>query len=98
MIKFESGLKLKPGEEAAIIDLFKNPKKVFTTGVTVGGVKYKGSKGDKSFIIGKKGATGVIIARTNMFMIISTYNKKMQPDKAVKLVEGITNMLKQTGF
>ena len=99
MIWLESGLKLKPGEATAIINLFENPKKVFTTGVTVGGVKYKGSKGDKSSIIGKKGATGVIIARTNTFIILSTYDKKMKTDdEAAKSVETVAEVFSLPGM
>jgi len=98
-ILLESGLKLKSGESAAIINLFKNPKKVLTTGVTVGGVKYKGSKGDKSSIIGKKGATGVIIARTNTFIILSTYDKKMKTDdEAAKSVETLAEVFSLPGM
>ena len=99
IVWLESGLKLKPSEATAIINLFKNPKKVFASGVTVGGVKYKGSKGDKSSIIGKKGATGVAIVKANTFIILSTYDKKMNTDdEAAKSVKMTADLFSATGF
>ena len=43
------GWALKAGEGAALAALFKNPANVFASGVTVGGVKYMGIKGDERY-------------------------------------------------
>ena len=95
MIWLESGLQLKPGEAAAIIDLFKNPKKVFASGVTVSGVKYQGSLGDQSSIIGKKGATGAVIAKRDTFIIISTYTEKVKPDEVTDAIKMLADDIQE---
>lgn len=44
------GVTLKAGEGAALAAQFKNPATVFASGVTIGGVKYMGIKGDEKYV------------------------------------------------
>jgi len=91
-------LSLKAGEGSAIVNLFRNPSNVFASGITVGGVKYLGIKGDEQSIYGKKGATGVIIAKTNQLIIISIYNERQQPGNAALVVEKLADYFRDNGY
>jgi len=93
-----SGFDLMAGEGAAIAALFKNPSEVFVKGVTINGVKYMGIKGDESSIYGKKGATGVAIAKTGQVILLGYYDEKVQPGNAVLVVETLGDYLKVHGY
>eukprot|EP01133_Synstelium_polycarpum_P016990 gene16990-20219_t len=54
-----AGFSMKAGEGSALINLFKNPANCFASGITVGGVKYMGIKGDPLSVYGKNGPTGL---------------------------------------
>lgn len=62
-------------ERDGVVALFRSPDDVFATGVTVGGVKYMGVKADDRSIYGKKGATGVALARTGETIVIGYYDE-----------------------
>ncbi len=91
-------LSLKAGEGAAIAKLFKSPANVFASGVTVGGIKYMGIKGDERSIYAKKGATGVILVKTSQTIIISVYDEKVQPGNAANVVEKLADYLLENGY
>ncbi|MCX4661556.1 profilin [Streptomyces uncialis] len=88
---------LKPGEGAAIVALFRKPADVFAKGVTVSGVKYMGIKGDSRSVYGKKGATGVVLVKTNQSILIGRYNETQQPGDAALVVEQLADRLIEQG-
>eukprot|EP01132_Coremiostelium_polycephalum_P001950 gene1950-2386_t len=89
---------LKSNEGSTIKNLFSNPAEVFATGVTVGGIKYMGIKGDNRSIYGKKGATGVILVKTNQTIIVGFYNEKQQPGNASNVTEKLADYLIDNGY
>ncbi|KOX00260.1 MULTISPECIES: profilin [unclassified Streptomyces] len=93
-----NGFGLTADEGAAIVALFKNPADVFTMGVTVAGVKYTGIKADDRSIYGKKGATGVALAKTAQTIVIGYYNEKGQPGNAAMTVEKFADYLTQNQY
>jgi len=85
-------------EGAGLVQLYKNPANVFASGVTVGGVKYMGIKGDERSIYGKKGATGIAIAKSGQAIVIGYYNEKQQPGNAAIEVEKVADYLIENGY
>ncbi|EFA83938.1 profilin I [Heterostelium album PN500] len=84
---------LKPGEGPALVALFKSPADVFSKGITIGGVKYMGIKGDPRSIYGKKGATGIVCVKTNQSIVVGYYNEMQQPGNAANVVEKLGDYL-----
>lgn len=93
-----SGFPFQGSEGAGIVALYKNPADVFAKGVTVGGVKYMGIKADDRSIYGKKGATGVALAKTSQCILIGYYNEKQQPGNAALAVEKLADYLIDNGY
>jgi len=93
-----AGWGLKAGEGQAIAGLYKNPSNVFAAGVTVAGAKYLGIKGDERSIYGKKGATGVIMVKTNQAILVAVYNEQQQPGNAANVVEKLADYLLESGY
>jgi profilin len=48
---------------------------------------------DDRSIYGKKGATGVVIVKTQLAILIGVYNEKMQPGNAASTVEKLADYL-----
>ncbi|KAK5988420.1 Profilin-P [Cladobotryum mycophilum] len=84
---------LKGGEGAGFINLFKSPADVFAKGVVVNGVKYMGIKGDSRSIYAKKGATGVVLVKTETTILVAYYNETQQPGNAASTVEKLADYL-----
>lgn len=93
----DSGDFLKDLEGKNVVALFRSPNDVFATGVTVGGVKYIGVKADDRSIHGKKGATGVALARTGETIVIGYYDEQQQPGNAALIVEQLATHLVESG-
>lgn len=92
-----SGWSLKPGEGAGIVALYRSPADAFAKGVTVGGNKYMAIKADSRSIYGKKGATGVVLVKTNQAILIGYYNDRQQPSNAAFQVEKLADFLIDNG-
>jgi len=93
-----AGFALKAGEGLAIVNLYKNPANVFAAGVTVNSVKYLGIKGDERSIYGKKGATGLILVKTQQCILVSVYSEQQQPGNAATVVEKLGDYLIDNGY
>ncbi len=86
-----SGFSLKPGEGAAIVNLFKSPANVFASGVTVNGTQDLGIKGDDRSIYGRKGATGTVLVKTSQTILIGVYNDTVQ--SAMRRMSGRNSLI-----
>jgi profilin len=92
------GLGLKAGEGAKLANTFKNPADVFASGITVGGVKYMGIKGDDRSIYGKKGAGGIVTVKTGQAIVVGVYDEKFQPGPAANTAEKLADYLIENGY
>ncbi|KAG5634794.1 hypothetical protein H0H81_000762, partial [Sphagnurus paluster] len=91
------GWTLRPGEGAGLVALYRNPADAFAKGITVGGIKYMAIKADSRSIYGKKGATGVVLVKTNQAILIGCYNDRQQPGNAAFQVEKLADFLIDNG-
>ncbi|MFD4786125.1 profilin [Streptomyces sp. NPDC058459] len=89
---------IKANEGPVIVQLFKNPGEAFARGITVGGVKYMAIKADDSSIYGKKGATGVALAKTGKTIVIGYYDEKQQSGNAAREVEKLAEHLRDNSY
>ncbi|KAN0042659.1 hypothetical protein ACTA71_011469 [Dictyostelium dimigraforme] len=85
-------------EADALIALYKNPAEVFAKGVTVGGIKYMGIKGDPQSIYGKKGPGGIVLVKTIQTIIIGIYDEKFQPGPAAVAAEKLGDYLRDNSY
>ena len=91
-------MNLKPGEGAAIANLFKNPDKAFDSDVTVNGVDYIVVEANDSLIRGVRHSTGVIIAKTVQTIIISLYPSYIDLSRAERAVSFVAENLRENGY
>eukprot|EP01112_Ceratiomyxa_fruticulosa_P015734 TRINITY_DN466_c0_g1_i1.p1 TRINITY_DN466_c0_g1~~TRINITY_DN466_c0_g1_i1.p1 ORF type:complete len:128 (-),score=14.53 TRINITY_DN466_c0_g1_i1:155-538(-) len=89
---------LSKGEGFSLVEKFKNPDAACRTGITVGGSSYIVLRGDEKSIYGKKGATGVILAKTAQCIIIGYYDNTIVPGRAVVTVESLADYLREKNF
>lgn len=87
-----------PGEVKMIISAFRNPEPLRSNGILLGGVKYLYLQSDDSQMQGKKGSSGVSIARSNKCVIIGTYKDGQQPGNCRLQVERIRDYLLQSNY
>ncbi|MGX2992854.1 profilin [Streptomyces sp. JNUCC 64] len=93
-----AGFALKDGEAAAILKLYADPSKVFSTGVTVGGTNYRGIKGVGRSIYGQTGGNGAVLVRTDQTILIGLYTQQQQPGNAANVVEKLADHLLSGGY
>jgi len=89
---------LKAGEGAKLVALFNNPPQAFSDGITVNGVKYLCIKSESTSIYGKKGAGGIVTAKTGQAVVIGVYNETLQPGNATNIVEKLADYLKENSY
>ncbi|CEG75891.1 hypothetical protein RMATCC62417_10865 [Rhizopus microsporus] len=92
-----SGLNLLPSEAAGIAVLSRDYNHVFAQGVRVAGITYMGLKADATSIYGKRGTTGVTIAKSNHVVVVGTYTDGMKPESSEKAIEQLAAQLIQSG-
>ncbi|ESO12978.1 hypothetical protein HELRODRAFT_184858 [Helobdella robusta] len=89
---------ITPTEIKTIINGFRSPDSLCSSGIMLGGAKYLYIRSDDSQIQGKKGSTGVSIARSNKCLIIGTYVDGQQPGNCRMQVERIRDYLLQSNY
>lgn len=88
------GLKsVTPAEAKALVQGFDNPSGI-QSGVYIGGTKYMFLRSTSDEIYGKKGQSGVSIAKTNQCMIVGLYKEGQQPGAAALTVGKMQDYLK----
>ncbi|WP_420848622.1 profilin [Protofrankia coriariae] len=93
-----AGFPLREGEGLRIVRLFNDPSGVFTSSVTVDGTTYAGIKGDSQSIYGKKGSSGVILAKTAQTVLVGVYDEGQQPGTAALVVENLAECLREQAY
>ncbi|MFD4923014.1 profilin [Streptomyces goshikiensis] len=89
---------LRPGEGPAAVKAYNNPANVFSSGLTLWGVKFFGIKADERSIYLKKGATGAAVVRTAQSAIVAHYDETKQPGPAYDAVEKAADRVIPQGF
>lgn len=92
------GFDVTVAEIKTIISGFSNANGLQASGVTVGGTKYMFLQSDDNQIQGKKGATGVSIAKAGKCLIIGVYGDGQQPGNCRANVERIRDYLVTAGY
>ncbi|ESO08960.1 hypothetical protein HELRODRAFT_168882 [Helobdella robusta] len=93
-----SGFNVTPVDIKSIMNAFSDPADIRANGINVGGTKYFCLQADNSQIQGRKGSSGVSIAKSNRCLIIGTYSDIQQPGNCRKQVEVIRDYLLNTGY
>jgi profilin len=93
-------LTIKPEELKAIINGFSKAGRdaLQASGITLAGTKYMFILGDDGQIQGKKGATGISIAKGVKCLIIGIYKDGQQPGNCRTKVEAMRDYLKTNGY
>lgn len=93
-----SGYNITGAEASTLATAFNNGN-IQTTGATLDGVKFftlQFSAGDKFY--GRKGATGVCIAKSGSALVIGEYAEGMTPANCNLTVEGLRDYLVGLGY
>jgi profilin len=85
-------------EISAVLEGFENPEKLLMSGIIINRVKYLYQQSDNSQIQGKRGSTGIFVAKSSKHVIISTYISGMLPDNTRFQVERIRDYLLTAGY
>ena len=93
-----STLNTNANEGKAIANGFGNPNGFAATGIVVGGVKYMFLRAQDNVVIGKKGQSGVHIAKTVKAIIVGIYDQPIVPSETAVVVEKLADYLKGVGF
>ena len=64
----------------------------------IAGTSYITLRNTAEAFYGKQGAGGFVAAKSNTAVVIGVYNEKLQPGQANKIVEGIADYLRNSGY
>jgi profilin len=92
------GLTISADEIKTLVSGFSNASVFQQGGVVVGGQKYMYLQSDETQIQGKKGATGVSVAKAGKCLIIGIYGDGQQPGNCRSNVERIRDYLVGVGY
>lgn len=93
-----AGFNVTPDEVKALLGGLNNSELLQASGVHINGVKYMYIQSDATQIQGKKGATGVSVAKAGKCLVIGAYTDGMQPGAARTRVETIRDHLVNSGY
>ena len=87
-------------EGAAIAPLFANPSSAYSSGITLGGVKYKVVRADERSIYAKLGTDGAAVVKTGQSFVVGTYKgeKGIQAGQCNAVVEKLGDYLIENNF
>ncbi|TFK66020.1 profilin [Pluteus cervinus] len=93
-----SGFQLSTEEQHALINGFKNPDTVQTSGVKLAGQKFFTlSVNDRSIYV-KKAADGAVIVKTKQAILVAEYDAPIQAGEATPVVENLADYLISVGY
>lgn len=92
------GFQVSTQEAMTIANGFKNADVLRANGVVVGTEKHFYIQSDDKQIQGKKGPGGVSIAKSNLCIIIATYDESIQPGACRKTVEDMCDFLTSNNY
>lgn len=93
-----AGLTVSVQEAKQLIYYLANTSSAAAEGIVVGGRKYMFLQGDQKQLQGKKGPSGVSIARSQKCLIIGVYKKGQQPGNCRKAVENMCDYLSSNNY
>ncbi|KND00797.1 uncharacterized protein SPPG_09157 [Spizellomyces punctatus DAOM BR117] len=88
---------MAPSDWTRIQQGFENPREVRThdAGITLMDVGYRAIRADRLAVYGKNGKAGIIIAKTQQYYIIGTYDSGMFASIAAEAVEKLADYLRK---
>lgn len=92
------GLKLSESEGASLAAGFDDPSGLYSNGVKVNGVKFTVLRVSPEVLHAKKGAEGVICARSTQAIVIALYDGSVKPEPVNQVVEGLADYLRSSGY
>lgn len=92
------GLNITTDEVRTLMSGFSNAGALQSGGVIIGGSKYMYLQSDDGQIQGKKGASGVSIAKAGKCLVIGIYGDGQQPGACRTTVEKIRDYLVNSGY
>ena len=96
--QFDTVSQIKPEEVKKLVEGFKKADGLREHGITVGGVKYFYLQSDDTQIQGKKGSTGLCMAKAGKCIVIGIYGEGQQPGNCRMQVERIRDYLVGAGY
>lgn len=93
-----AGLNVTVEEIRVLIGGLTNPSTFQSSGVVVGGEKYMYLQSDDNQIQGKKGSSGISVAKAGKCLIIGVYGDGQQPGNCRTQVERIRDYLVTSGY
>lgn len=98
VLSTSSNLTITPAEGRKIVSGLGFPNQFQSEGCTVGGVKYFSIKAEPGLFYGKKGATGVCLAKSSRLIAIGIYSEGTNPAQCNMTVEALTDYLVSIGY
>eukprot|EP01121_Diplochlamys_sp_Union-15-3_P012144 TRINITY_DN360_c0_g1_i10.p1 TRINITY_DN360_c0_g1~~TRINITY_DN360_c0_g1_i10.p1 ORF type:complete len:140 (-),score=35.05 TRINITY_DN360_c0_g1_i10:54-437(-) len=77
---------------------YSDPSGIRASGLNIAGERYIVLNADHKSIYGKKGAGGVITAKTGKCILIGVYTDKSTPGNAANTVEKLADYLVENGY
>nr|ACE75735.1 putative profilin [Hirudo medicinalis] len=93
-----AGFNLAPTEVKVLTAAFQDPSNIRASGINLGGTKYFCLQTDDCQIQGRKGSSGVSVAKSGRCVIIGTYIDGQQAGNCRKEVETIRDYLRNRGY
>ena len=94
-----SSLMLRPDEVVYIVSGFSNPSALYANGPQVNGVRFMCVRADAERIVLKKGAEGIVCARSTKYIVIAKFNEAEQaPNKVHSAMTSYVDYLKSMGL
>jgi profilin len=91
--------KVTADELKRILDGFNDPTPLQMDGLRIATERYIYQGGaEEGAMRAKKGASGAIIVKTNMAIILATYNDTIQPGQCSNVVQKLGDYLKGVGY
>ncbi|XP_078502888.1 profilin-4 [Lissotriton helveticus] len=92
-----AGFNVSPQLSHILIDAFKNPSLTRKEGLYFQDVGYKCVRADEYSIYAKNGDQGLIVVKTNTYILVATYREGMFPSLCVETVEKLGDYFKTKG-
>ncbi|MFB7257936.1 profilin [Streptomyces nojiriensis] len=92
------GFALSPEEFNALHASFVDPSSAFEKGIQIAGIRYVALRAESDKQYGRKGAEGVVVARTAKTFVIGVHGEARSTNETATVVEGLAEQLRGTGY
>uniref|UniRef100_UPI00398F4BC1 profilin-4 isoform X2 n=1 Tax=Pristiophorus japonicus TaxID=55135 RepID=UPI00398F4BC1 len=97
VVTASKGFKLEPVETQAFVNAFKQPGNIREGGFSFKNVNYLCVRADMNSVYGKYNKEGLLLVKTESYIICATYTEGMYPSVCVEAVEKLGEYFKTKG-